>query len=379
MRFTLAALVATSLLFLLQPPSLPAQGHRCARCKDEGLIPCKSKEHSHKKVCGYTWDHKCTAIYDARCCRGTELVPCPNKSCNQPVALLKHEEELAQRKAWVDRMRLIDKKTGFRFEHVETDGWVLHSSIPRIKIKDRSLRKVKTAHRFMDILLRTARRFQEITGVLPGPKQEVFLVPDERQNLTVTLHYFGVGHKVAYKIYSTQSKVCSWPRPPELKSDTAFAAHVCHLAAHQLTQSSVAFKRNLAGWIDVGMAHWLELDLMKEKSTFCFKEVNSNGKNRWEGGKWKKMIHSEVRKRNEALFADISRRDVDNLDHRAHAYCWSYVDFLVRKHPDEFKKLFRKIKQTNDTKAALDAALSWSTTGFQKEWRRFVLKEYQPK
>ncbi len=204
-------------------------------------------------------------------------------------------------------------------------------------------------------------------------------MPDGGQCLATTLHFSGTGHKTAFKHFSLACQVFTWPMPPALKPAKMFEAHVCHLGAHELERAAIKFNLEPAAWLDIGLAHWIEKDVMKEQSTFCFHEVNASGKNRWQTGKWKKMIYAVVRKRSAAKFANISRRDTDNIDHRAHVHCWSYVDFMIKKHPQKFQKFFQEIKRTANTKKALDNQFQWSTSAFHDAWRKYVIREYDPK
>lgn len=363
------ALLAALVLAAAATP-LPAQG--CGRCHGQGTVPCKQKNHDRERVCRTTLEHRCDAIWGARCCRGLEKVLC--ERCEDPVARMELEQALKARRSWVERMREVEKKAGIRMSHVRTEHFVLHYSIRRFKYGLKRYNRIQGAHHFADLVEEAASRFEEVCGNISRPRHTLFLVPSEDQNMAVTLTFMGVGHKVAFKLYSHACKVSCWPRPPELRRGEMFRSHVVHNATHCMVQSTHGFKQDFAPWFDAGMAHWIEKDVTDLITTFCFEEVNT--KDRWKSIDWRKPIYNEVRRRDDVSLAELSSMVMDGMEHRHHAYAWSFVDFLINRHPEEFKTFFRELKRTNETRTALDKALGWSSNSFQDNWRRYVLAEY---
>jgi hypothetical protein len=84
-------------------------------------------------------------------------------------------------------------------------------------------------------------------------------------------------------------------------------------------------------------------------------------------------------KKDEPL-AMIMTKDIDRSKARDRAYGWAFVEYMTEaKKPDEFRKFFETMKETNgDTKKALQAAYGMTTAGFQEKWREWVLKNWAP-
>src|SRR5262249_36319514 len=113
--------------------------------------------------------------------------------------------------------------------------------------------------------------------------------------------------------------------------------------------------------------------------TFCYQEVG-NKKDPWLLADWKKQIYGEVASHKDEPLAMIMTRDTDRLTARDRAHGWAFLEFLLKaRKPDEFKKFFNTLKETNgDTKKARQAAYGWSTAAFQEKWREYVLKNWAP-
>ena len=361
------------LILTLVAAPLAGQVNHCAKCKGEGWMPCKGKGHVMKKVCGTDLPHRCDVLYLARCCNGIGKVVCDR--CKSVVM----ENELAQereaRLLWVKKMAEADEKVGARFVHVESANFYLHYSIPRWKIKSEILNQVKGAHRWAERLEQAADRFEEIVGVLPAKRQTFYIVPDMTEQLKTTLQLFGTGQKRTYRFFGPEGKVSQWPDPLDGNDDENFHAHVVHMATHMLAcAAATPAMRHWVPWLDVGLAHWFEMDTYEKGMSFCTSEANVQ--DRWRDGGWDSKIYGDVRTRKEEEFATVASKDQDNLDPRLHAHCWSFVDFLIKKHPEKFKEFFAKAKSSLDTKLALEEVFGWSTSGFHEEWRKFALRQY---
>ncbi|MAB90252.1 MAG: hypothetical protein CMJ90_12440, partial [Planctomycetes bacterium] len=91
--------ILISLLVLTTLSGLPAQ-RVCYKCKGEGSVVCKKKDHDQKRTCGkWKFEHKCSSLFSAPCCRGTLQVHC--ERCNDPVAEAKIMERVEGRASWV--------------------------------------------------------------------------------------------------------------------------------------------------------------------------------------------------------------------------------------------------------------------------------------
>ena len=368
------------ILLLIAPlTSLPAQ-KKCYKCKSTGVIPCKKKDHDPKRHCGkWKFEHRCTGVWNAPCCRGLEKVWC--ERCNDPVAEAEIMSELKSRADWVKRHREYLRRAGIQGVTVETKDFRVHCSMRRWSQKGARHTRSKAAHLFAYRLQKTADRFREICGRTPGGKQTLMLCETGAENLSFTLHHMGGGHRNAFRQNGPSGLVCTWPdpsRPAELKKDENMHSHVVHLGTHLLHYPNIQMHRQPEVWFDIGLAHWLELDQTGQTRNFCINE--GAGTDPWREANWKKRLHSEVSKKSEIKFATVlSYKNLDQTQARDHAYAWSFVDYLIALDGEKFKKFYREIKTLNDSKKALDKVYNVSTASLHDRWRKWVLKEYGPK
>ena len=348
---------------------------QCAFCKDAGTVKCKGKDHVMKRVCGTTIPHRCDVLLRASCCRGTELVVCSKCSKGQDGrdALAALEE---QNRGWTQRMSEVDRVLGQRLIHVETKNFLVHYSLPGFTMDTIIYDRVKGAHLFAERLERLASRFEEVTGALPASRQNMTILATELEQRKYTSQRMGVEQFTSFRRYGLVGEVCQWHNPMSFPGGEEFLAHCIHNGTHLLTQASIQFHMEFTDWFDVGLAHWFETDAFGDSRTFCFTEVQQ--KSQWGSGEWGKMIAGRVRSLKEPVFAEIVPMIDDRLTYELHAYCWSYVDFLIKgEGKNKFKDFFRAMKETNDTKVALDRVYGWSTTTFHEKWRNYVLDRYR--
>ena len=356
-----------------QDPENPSPRRFCTKCKQTGWLPCPGRQHDERKHCGFVFPHRCVGMCTATCCHGIQKVPC--QDCKDPECLAEFENEKASRLAWAESIQKLDTELALPLSHVETENFVVHSSILEWKVKETTYARTKIAHLFATRLEAVAKRFKEVTGMLPSTKQTFYLVPNQADNQRVTLIKMGGEHATTFRLNSSACVVCTWPNPiNDLGRDELFHAHVVHLGAHTLIQAAYGFQLKLPAWFDEGFAEWLEIDTFKSCRTFCFNEVNA--KDPWETADWMKKIYGEVTGGKEVSFAGVVPMILDKMRYRDLAYCWSYIDYLIRSDPERFKKFFERMKRTIDTKKSLEETYEVSTATFQERWRAWVLKNY---
>jgi hypothetical protein len=376
---SVAALVAALLVSTVADGQTPRNS--CSECKMQGFKPCKSKDCKPDRHCGISIEHKCDALFAAKCCRGMQQILCPK--CKDPILAVDNDAELQSRAAWVERMRKFDDECQTRFSHVETSRWIVHCSFPDWKVGDVVLSRSKTAHLFAERLETMTARLEGIFGG-SSSKHSAFVVWTGQEMMRTTLTQQGVGYdSMPHMTYNTNGKMTLRPRQGMggsdlgTKNDDTFHPHLLHAGAHLVTQAMFGIKQDFVQWIDEAISHWYEIAFFEKQATFCMREINNN-KDPWRSTDWKKQIYGEVTTKKEEQFAKLITYQNDKLAPRDKAHCWSYVEFLISAHPEEFKTFFRELKSTNDTKKALDKALGWSTATFQEKWREHVLKTYAP-
>jgi len=369
------------LILLLAFPitSLPAQ-KKCYKCKGHGFIQCKSKDHDSKRLCGkWKFEHRCTSLWAAPCCRGLHKQWC--QRCNDPIVEAELATEQQDRIAWVKSHREYLKRAGLKGTTIETKNFRLHVPMRRWSGKGARYTRSKAAHLFAFRLQRLADRFSEICGTLPTGLQTLVMCDNEAENVSFTLHHMGGGHRSPFRLNSLTGLVCTWPIPTNpwaLKDDQNMHSHVVHMGTHLLHWSAIKFHMRTVVWFDVGLAHWFELDQTKQTRQYCINE--GSGKDPWRMADWKKKIYGELSKKEEVKFATLlTRKNLDQTNAREHAYCWSFVDYLITRDAAKFKKLYDEMKTQNDSKKAIDKIYNTSTASLHDQWRKWALKAYSPK
>ncbi|HYC79367.1 MAG TPA: hypothetical protein VEI02_17245 [Planctomycetota bacterium] len=371
---------------LLSAAAVPAQDKKyyCNECKGNGFLPCKGKDCNEKTNCGTKTPHKCDAQYGARCCRGTKKLLCPK--CKDPVVDAELTAELSSRADWVESQRKLDDDVNARFSHIETEHWSFHWSVPEWKVGEVVLSRTRAGHLFAERLEKAYEMMADVFGT-STPRLTGYIVNTADEMMRCTLIKQGIGHaNMPFKIYSPAGSFTCRPMAGgngndfDLKDDKFFHPHVVHTGVHIITQATYGCPRPMefAPWIDEALSHWAEMQIVKQQTTFCMREVNNN-KDRWRMADWKKEILGEVTSKKEEPFAKLITFQDDKLQPRDKAHCWSWVDFMLHgKNREKFPLFFKTLKETNDTKKALDAAYGWSTAAFHEKWREHVIKTYAP-
>jgi hypothetical protein len=354
----------------------------CSDCKSVGFLTCKAKECKPAYACGAVKvEHKCDALFGTKCCRGTQRILCPK--CQDPILMVEQNAELEARQAWCDAMRKIDKECDTRFSHVETAHWYVHSSIPDWKVGELIFSRTKTAHLFAERLENATIKLEGVTGCAPSHKQTAFILNTGDEKMRASLVKQGRGERdMTFKTMAPAGMFTTRPLgggDEQTNTDKGLHQHIIHTGTHHVIHSCFGgnFGLEFAPWFVEAMAHWMEIELFKQQETMCIHEIDNN-KDRWRRGDWKKMVLSDAVAKADPLYAQLITFADDRLRPRDKAFCWSFVDYMIKAKPKEFQAFCRALKETNDSKKALDKAFGWSTAAFQDKWRDFVVKTYAP-
>ena len=134
------------------------------------------------------------------------------------------------------------------------------------------------------------------------------------------------------------------------------------------------------GWLDAGYAHFYELKYFGNRGgvrNYCYLEgdVISNFK----FGKWEPTVLLRVLKDDTPSFLSIAVKNTYTLTPEEHMFSWSYVDFILKKHPDKFGKLCRLVKERKPIAQVTKDALGWSPFQFEANWKSYVKENYKLK
>ena len=134
-------------------------------------------------------------------------------------------------------------------------------------------------------------------------------------------------------------------------------------------------------WITCGYAHFVELKYFTKHGggvrNYFYREGDQNVNFRF--GKWAATVRKEVERGKNPSFLEVASKNIDQLEPRDHMYAWSYVDFILKEHPDKFGKVARIIKARRPVAEALKEALGMTPFGFEAAWKAYVKEHYSMK
>jgi hypothetical protein len=350
----------------------------CFDCEKTGFKPCTSPE-CKKWVCPlFKEPHKCTKTYAFTCCRGQKVVPC--KLCGHLGPKSQWDAEMESRQAWMDEMTKVNKDLKVEMEHIQTENFLLHFNIEKVKIKDVTYDKLASTHLY-------AQRLEELMTAYKKYLGEPFKYcvsghwviyigrnPEERNRMCATVN----SANRVNAVHGPDSHFITAFDREDMNDDEDLHANVTHLAAEMiLMQGSPVATRKYPGWLSEGFAHWIEAKLFESIRNRCTAEVPD--KDKWKEGPWEGKVFPLVRKGKEPKFASFHTQSTKELSAMMHWISWSFVDFLMAEHQPKMGDLVRTITEGADTSAAFQKVFGWSLAQVHEEWRKYVEKAYGTK
>jgi len=274
---------------------------------------------------------------------------------------------------------------------------VLSWDLPKISADRKSYRKHDAAHLYIRRFEEHYARFQEVLDVDDvdnmQDKHYVYVFERSHQAEKASTVYAGMSGRGTQRRMGgaeTESTLVLWNNKSEHPSDEDMHRHLVHNLTHQLT--AVYYNPNwlepgetpLAplwlndqyGWLDAGLAHWFEMDLDGEATTFCFQEQDTRA--RWKGSDWKKNVWKAVSSEDIPSFANIITKPTPALSAREHQFVWSWVDFLIARDGAAMGRAVKLAKSETPTRDILRDCWRLTTIGLELAWIEWVLVEYDP-
>jgi hypothetical protein len=131
------------------------------------------------------------------------------------------------------------------------------------------------------------------------------------------------------------------------------------------------------GWLDAGYAHHYEIKYFGHLGgvrNYCYREQDI--KARFEFGEWEPAVRKRVESNEFPSFLKVATKNTDTLDPLEHMFSWSYVDFILKKHPAKFGILARRIKERKPLVEVLKKSLGMTPFQFEEQWKGFVQESY---
>lgn len=351
-----------ALILLALAAGLAAQVS-CRVCSSNGSHPCsKHRGFLEREQPGHGTSF-CSVAAECKQCGGALATDC--RTCSSPDV----ERELARRRQQVadwltERRAAVDAFTGSERPvlHLRTPHCELAFTIGPLTVDRRKLDPHALMHLYGERI--EALRALFVTtlelddGDLPGTLQ-VFMFRDQRDHERIGPRVTGLGGGG-----STGTKLMGVPCVYSMAHDRRGAPddealhrqivhHVAHLLLANMAPSQWLGNRG-HGWVDAGVAHWFEDAVTGACANFCYEEVLLQPGAGFKGGRWRAPVRKLVDRGEVASFAELSRRNTDQLGFEEHATAFAYVDFLLSAHGGaKFRDFVRRLKRGEATRDAL--------------------------
>ncbi len=358
----------------------------CTYCKDKGQLPCKKHSKKELELENDGTVVFCTEAASCKTCGGTLFVDC--KHCENAAV----EEELDGRRTKIQKWYAARKaKVDDLVKHPVLQASGKHVDLvwdlKPMKVGRRKLSQHEMLHLYLkrmeDLRADFVKRMQIRSGEQPA-RVELFCWRDSRDQFLAAHKFAGQGSQGAgIKFMGSTAVYTMLFQKKDYKDDDDLHRSMVHNTVHLLLANLTPSRwigQLKGGWIDEGLAHYFEYLLDGECSTRCFQEVMTEVN--FKPGKWLVPIRRKVVSGRIPRFADVIKRNTDQLDGAEHRMVFSYVHFLMegdlvlKNHGKEFVRLVRVLKQKKPARDALRKVYSLSPVRFEEQWKAWVQKTY---
>jgi hypothetical protein len=353
----------------------------CGSCKATGRVkhetPGTAAIEQGCKYCSVVMDKDPDAL-------GLDWVPCPK--CTAPEALKKaqseHQRELTLRRAFLEKVKAIDRLVGAEIVHVQSANFLVSFAIPKITIGRETLDMHRAAHEYLERAVDLRRQMMELSGLTEetmfGILHHTILFEREKHAKVAAPQYTGIhlsGGAHVYKIGIERSAIVMWDDPDYVKNDEQRHHLFVHLVSHMVTHDRKDYRWWLFdkhGWLYEGIGYAWEYRVCGNPEVSC-------GQEQARAEHSKGDFESSVRKSytTPVPFATLIERNPTTLKARERLFAWSYVDFLMWYDPQAFAAFtLRLLDPEVATRDALRETYGLSMLDLQAQWADYVRSNY---
>ena len=350
----------------------------CLTCEDSGLDACKK---CAKRACtGKVEPQFCSAAIACETCTGTRTVPC--KKCERTPAG-DYEERLAANRGWLEKLREVDAFMEQELHHAESAHFILTYHLKKIDVEG-GAKPHGGLHVYLDRLEDLFGRFVEDLSADPANdffgKTHVMLWPNAREQERASAKYARQASTTQSKLMGANPVVSIHCDKSHLHDEFELHQAVVHQVTHCLLSNVFdgIWPGNIrGGWIDAGLAHYYEVSLFGSVRHYCY--VESDSMRSFKFGRWEPEVRKSVDAGKALPFLQVTGKHTTELTPEQHMYSWSFVDFVLRRHPGRFGPLARALKVKQPVGQAVQEVLDLSPFAFEAAWQEFVRAEYSLK
>ena len=290
---------------------------------------------------------------------------------------------------WLQKQRTdVDKLVADHepFAHLSTKNCELTFAIKSLTVGKEKLDTHALMHLYAERIEALRSMFMtvfELTEADLPNRLFVFMFKDARDHNTIGPRVTGLGtqNSVGLKQMGPDKYAYSmWQDPRTIPDDEALHRNIVHMVSHLLLSQMppvLWLGNHKHGWLDEGVAHWLEDKIGGKCTNYCFEEILLLAGAGFKGGRWRAPVRKLVDEGKGPTFAALSVLNTDQLDYEQHAFAFAYVDFLVTAHGGaKFRDLLRLVKQDKSTRDALQAVYGWNPLTIDSLFQQWVKDNY---
>lgn len=358
------------------PPRVP-----CRFCESKGEKPCKRHRgllEAEREV------EFCSEAAACKACDGALTVDC--RACRNEAVERARTERIAKVRAWLaERRKRVDAiAKGRGIVHVRSAHVDLAFSIRPLTVGRRKLSTHELAHLYVRRIEDLRRRFLETFGAeerVFSARLEIYMFADRRDHRLMAPRVAGGGGGgVGMKLMGASAVYCMYHERRSMPGDEELWRTVAHNVAHLLLANmhpAVWIGNRGHGWVDAGVAHWFEDLLTGRCATFCYEEVGLAPGAGYRSGRWRVAVRKLAEANKLVPFAELSRRNTDQLSMPEHAQAFACVDFLLaRCGGAKFAALVHQLKNKRPLREALPEFCGLTVLGFDEAFLSWVRANY---
>ncbi|MBX3461745.1 MAG: hypothetical protein KF830_01125 [Planctomycetes bacterium] len=382
-RLRAAACLLTAALAGATPPGQQPAAD-CRGCAGRGSLPCGK----HGKDLGLEADGvvlDCSVAATCRVCAGARAVDCRQCERAEVEAELQHRQQLAR--DWLQqRLARVDDAVGhhalvhLRTAHCDLVGSLKPATVGKQKLDTHALLHLHAQR--LEALREDFRATLELTEAdLPG-RLRVHLFRDAKDHGVIGPRETGFGSAAStgLKQMGPEFVYSMWQDPRSLPDDEAVHRNVVHNVTHLLLSQMLPVQwvgNRGHGWVDEGLAHWFEDRHSGSCRNYCYEELLLAPGAGWKNGIWRPHVRKLVEEGGMPSFADLARRNTDQLTFLEHAAAFAYVDFLLSAHGGaRCRDFVRALKSGQSTRDALQAVYSWNPLTIEAPFQAWIKAHY---
>ena len=349
---------------------------RCTKCDSVGRQPCD--EHDDDDCALETNAQYCSFFAGCEPCGGTGWVDC--EKCENEAGEAWLAERRRTQAEHAASLATYDEQMDRALRKAKSEHFVIVWEIDKLKVDKR----LRDAHEMLHLTIdRMERLYADYCAIFGATDREfaqdvVVLVwsleQDQRQSSAA---FCGNESANGVKLLGSSAVYSVCGSRQRFRGDEELHRNLVHSVAHLLLahqEPSNWLGNRKGGWADAGVAHFFEMRYFGLCDNYCYQEVDSNRD--FKGGDWKPAVRKMVALDDVPPIALVFEQNTDTLTLPQHAVSFSYVDYLIALDGAKAGRLFRRLREREETRDALRDVFEMNVLELEQRWKEWVLDTY---